>query len=99
MRTTLLILALVALVCLPLVLHRANTGSEPFKGTDDKASAAVTQLDPDYKPWMHSLWSPPSGEVATLLFSLQAAIGAGVIGYYLGYQKGRKRKGEHDSSD
>ena len=93
MRTALLILALVVMVCLPLVLHRSNTGPNAFGGTDDKATAVVARLDPDYKPWMHSLWSPPSGEIATLLFSLQAALGAGVIGYYLGYLKGRGRKG------
>jgi cobalt/nickel transport protein len=27
---------------------------------------------------------PPSGEVASMLFALQAALGAGFIGYWLG---------------
>lgn len=88
MKTTLIILAIVLLTSLPLVLHR----SASFGGSDDKAKAVVETLHPDYKPWAHSLWNPPSGEISTLLFSLQAALGAGVIGYYLGYLKGRKRK-------
>ncbi|CEO90262.1 hypothetical protein SSCH_790007 [Syntrophaceticus schinkii] len=39
---------------------------------------------------MESIWEPPSGEIESLLFALQAAIGAGFIGYYFGFVKGRK---------
>lgn len=92
MKTTLMILAVVILVSLPLVLHRPDAGAEAFGGADDKAKAVVENLQPGYKPWAHPLWNPPSGEIATLLFSLQAALGAGIIGYYLGYLKGRRRK-------
>ena len=94
MKTTLMILAIVCLASLPLVLHQSNTGTESFGGTDDKAKAVVATLNPDYKPWVAPLWNPPGGEIATLLFSLQAALGAGVIGYYLGYLKGRNKKKE-----
>ena len=92
MKTTLMILAIVFLVGLPLVLNRPHAGSAAFGGSDDKAKAEVENLHPDYKPWVQPLWNPPSGEIATLLFSLQAALGAGVIGYYLGYLKGRNKK-------
>ncbi|MEI6562686.1 MAG: energy-coupling factor ABC transporter substrate-binding protein [bacterium] len=92
MKTTLIILAIVFLVSLPLVLHRPKAGTESFGGADDKARAEVERMHPDYKPWVQPLWNPPSGEIATLLFSLQAAIGAGAIGYYLGYLKGRGKK-------
>ncbi len=30
------------------------------------------------------LWEPPSGEIESLLFALQAAIGAGLVGFYFG---------------
>jgi cobalt/nickel transport protein len=33
---------------------------------------------------------PQSGEIETFFFALQAAIGAGIVGYYLGFVKGRK---------
>jgi cobalt/nickel transport protein len=92
MKTALMLLAVVFLVSLPLVLHRPGAGTESFGGADDKAKAVVQTLSPDYKPWVQPLWNPPSGEIATLLFSLQAALGAGVIGYYLGYLKGRGKK-------
>ncbi|MEI7879819.1 MAG: energy-coupling factor ABC transporter substrate-binding protein [bacterium] len=92
MKTALMILAIVALAILPLALHQPDAGSEAFGGADDKAKAIVENLSPTYKPWVQPLWNPPSGEIATLLFSLQAALGAGVIGYYLGYLKGRRKK-------
>jgi cobalt/nickel transport protein len=92
MKTTLMILAVVFLAILPLVLHRPDAGTEAFGGADDQAKAVVETLRPDYKPWIQPLWNPPSGEIATLLFSLQAAVGAGVIGYYLGYLRGRRKK-------
>lgn len=92
MKLSLMIVAIVLLVSLPLVMLRPKAGAESFGGADDKAKAAVEILRPDYKPWVKPLWNPPSGEIATLLFSLQAAIGAGAIGYYLGYLKGRRSK-------
>ncbi|NLN22191.1 MAG: cobalt ABC transporter substrate-binding protein CbiN, partial [Syntrophomonadaceae bacterium] len=43
-------------------------------------------------------WEPPSGEIESLLFALQAAIGAGFIGYYLGFVKGRKESEKEKGS-
>jgi cobalt/nickel transport protein len=40
-----------------------------------------------YEPWFQPLWEPPSGEIESLLFSLQAAIGAVIIGYFFGYYR------------
>lgn len=87
----LMILAIVALVVFPLYLHR-HSKEDIFAGADDKASKVVESLNPGYKPWIEPLWNPPSGEIASMLFSLQAAAGAGVICYYLGYSYGRRRK-------
>lgn len=69
-----------------------------FAGADDLAGQAITELRPEYKPWITSLWEPPSSEVATLLFSLQAALGAGFIGYYLGSRRKREKKPGNDNS-
>ncbi len=41
-----------------------------------------------YQPWFSSVWTPPSGEIESLLFALQAAFGAIIIGYFLGYYRG-----------
>ena len=42
-------------------------------------------------PWFESFWEPPSGEIESLLFAVQAAIGAIIIGYAVGYWKGQKK--------
>lgn len=82
--TALLLLAVVALFAVPLLV---DGGTSEFGGTD----AAVTEeLEADgYTPWFDSLFSP-AGEVESGLFALQAALGAGVLGYVLGLLRGRR---------
>jgi cobalt/nickel transport protein len=75
----LLLLGVVLLVLFPLVFVKGE-----FGGSDDQGSAAIEQLRPGYKPWFTPLWTPPSGEIESLLFAVQAAFGAGVIGYVIG---------------
>lgn len=41
-----------------------------------------------YTLWFASLWEPPSGEIESLVFCLQAAIGAIIIGYIFGFWHG-----------
>jgi ABC-type cobalt transport system substrate-binding protein len=41
-----------------------------------------------YTMWFSSIWEPPSGEIESLIFCLQAAIGAIIIGYIFGYWHG-----------
>ena len=83
----LILLALVALLAAkPLDW---NAGAE-FGGADDQVKDVVAAINPDYKPWFESIWSPPSAEVESFLLALQAAIGAGFIGYWLGFQRGRR---------
>lgn len=86
-KNLILILLIVAITILPLIIR---SGSE-FEGADDQAGDVIGEINPDYQPWAEPLWEPPSGEVESLLFSLQVAIGAGAIGYILGSFK-EKRK-------
>ena len=51
----------------------------------------ITQSQPNYKPWFSNIWEPPSGEIESLLFALQAAIGTGIVAYVIGYYKGKKK--------
>ncbi|MPN17243.1 Cobalt transport protein CbiN [bioreactor metagenome] len=81
-----LLVLVVLLAVVPLIMHNDSE----FGGTDDQAQTVIAAINPDYKPWLNALWEPPSGEVESLLFALQAAIGAGFIGYFFGYQRGRK---------
>lgn len=82
--TVLLLLVLVALFVVPLLI-----GGE-FGGTDGAATAHIEETNPGYTPWFRSIFEP-SGEVESGLFALQAAIGAGILGYVIGYYRGRRK--------
>jgi cobalt/nickel transport protein len=82
-----LILAIV-LSFLPLLL---KAGSD-FEGADGLAEEAILEIADDYEPWAEPWFEPPSGEIESLLFGLQAAIGAGFIGYFIAYSKFRKER-------
>jgi cobalt/nickel transport protein len=91
-----LLLAVLVLTAAPLALH---SGSE-FNGTDEQAQKAIEDAHPDVKPWFTSIVTWPGGEVQTLLFSVEAALGAGAIGYYFGLKRGEggaREKMEHES--
>lgn len=87
-----LLAAVLAIAVLPLVLPVPRGVAEPFTGADDQASAAISAANPGYQPWFAPLWKPPSGEIESLLFALQAALGAGLLGYYLGLRRGQSQR-------
>jgi len=59
-----------------------------WSGSDDQAEGVISQMTGGtYQPWFHSIYEPPSGEIESLLFALQAAAGSLVIGYFLGYYR------------
>ncbi|PZG20883.1 energy-coupling factor ABC transporter substrate-binding protein [Micromonospora craterilacus] len=86
----LLLLAVVALAVAPLALG-LGSGEEPFTGADALAEEAIVADHPDYEPWFSSIYEPPSGEIESALFALQAALGAGFLGYYFGVARTRQR--------
>lgn len=61
-----------------------------FGGSDGGAETAITEVNPNYEPWFASIYEPASGEIESLLFTLQGSIGVGIITYVLGYRKGKK---------
>lgn len=77
----------ILLAALPLALARGAV----FEGSDDQARAAVAELAPGHQPWVDPLFTPPGSTVESLLFAVQAAIGAGLIGYYFGLKRGQRR--------
>ncbi|GAB6153585.1 energy-coupling factor ABC transporter substrate-binding protein [Desulfosporosinus burensis] len=84
----LLLVLVVVLSFAPLFIAR----DAKFAGADDKASTAISTFNPNYQPWFKPLWEPPSGEVASFLFALQAALGSGFVFYYIGYSKGNRKR-------
>ena len=52
----------------------------------------------EYEPLASPVYEPPGGETESLLFCLQAALGAGIFGYGIGVLVERKKKSEKKSN-
>ncbi|WP_019850430.1 energy-coupling factor ABC transporter substrate-binding protein [Desulfitobacterium sp. PCE1] len=83
----LLLLLVVAITVAPLILIK----DAEFGGADGLAEEEIMTIQEDYEPWFSPFFEPASGEIESLLFALQAGLGAGVIGFGLGYYKGRNK--------
>ncbi|KRE48696.1 energy-coupling factor ABC transporter substrate-binding protein [Paenibacillus sp. Soil724D2] len=86
---TLMLIAVVLLAVLPLIFAKGE-----FGGSDDAAEQLIQSIEPSYTPWFSSLFELPA-ETESMLFALQAAIGAGFIGYAFGYFKGKTSKSKN----
>lgn len=84
-KNLLLFIIVILLAVIPLFIQK----EAEFGGADGEAEEAIGEINPSYKPWFTNLWEPPSGEIESLLFALQAALGAGFIGYFIGWTRGR----------
>lgn len=93
-KNVLLIVLVVAIAVIPLIFSNGE-----FGGSDDQATDIITEQDPDYTPWFESLYEPPSGEVESLLFCVQTAIGAGLAGFILGRMTAKRGKNENDEGN
>lgn len=99
--TVALIAAAVLIAAFPLFFNLGDPNSEePFAGTDAAAESVVEEVNPDYQPWYDPIIGELPGEVESGLFALQAALGAGVLGYVLGIYRGRAqlRKPEQETT-
>ncbi len=90
-RTIILLSLVILIIAIPLVMYN-GTGQEKntFSGSDDAAGKAIEETG--YKPWFSSIWEPPSEGIENLLFTLQAVIGAIIIGFVFGYFLGQRKK-------
>jgi len=79
------------IIAFPLAMYNGKGEDQGyFGGSDDQGSEVIESTG--YQPWFSSLWEPPSGEIESMLFALQAAIGAIIIGYVLGYYNGQAKE-------
>ena len=90
-KNLLLFLGVVILAILPIFM----LPDAEFGGADGEAEEAITEIATDYEPWFNAIWEPPSGEIESLLFVLQSVIGALIIGYFIGYMRGKHVKEDH----
>ncbi|MEK5080132.1 energy-coupling factor ABC transporter substrate-binding protein [Solibacillus sp. FSL W7-1436] len=87
-KNLLLLTGVIVLAILPLLFLQ----DAEFGGADGEAEVAITEIATDYEPWFSAIWEPPSGEIESLLFVLQGVIGALIIGYFIGYMRGKHTK-------
>ena len=94
--STLVIIAIICVVLFlaPLIMFNGHGEDDGyFGGADDAAGDIINESqNGTYEPWFSSIWEPPSGEIESLLFALQAAIGAIIIGYAFGYWRGKGKE-------
>jgi len=80
---------IIAIVAIVVGVFSYVDNSE-FGGADGQAEEYIVEANPAYEPWFSNIWEPPGSEIESLLFALQAAIGAGILFYVIGYYKGKK---------
>lgn len=82
----LIVVAVVLMFAVAFFLGNRQTveGEEGFVGTDSSATEQIETANPDYEPWFSPVFEPSSGEIESGLFAMQAALGAGVLGFTLG---------------
>lgn len=99
-KKVILLLTIAALIA--IIPFFALKGAE-FGGSDDAGSKVVSQITgTEYEPWatpVMETWigGEIPGEVESLLFCLQTAIGAGVLFFFLGRFVERTKKENRDS--
>ena len=81
-----------------VVVFLATTMMMPaaeFAGSDSVASGQISEIsgipEDDFQPLIPQ-WTPPSGEIESCLFALQAAIGGIVLGYVFGSWRAQRRQ-------
>lgn len=82
-----LLIAVLLLVLIPFIV--ASHGK--YEGSDDQGTEQIKKFDPSYKVWAHPIWTPPSPEIESLIFTVQGSFGTGIICYFIGQAHGRKK--------
>ncbi len=55
MKKSTLVIALLILCVVIAVVPLATIKDSEFGGSDDKAEAVISDINPDYEPWAHNL--------------------------------------------
>ncbi|HHX61196.1 MAG TPA: energy-coupling factor ABC transporter substrate-binding protein [Epulopiscium sp.] len=85
-KNIILIAICLVILIVPFMLHRDSE----FEGSDAQGEDMIMALDKTYEPWVSPIFPEIPGEIETLLFTIQAAIGGGFIGYYMGRKNNAK---------
>jgi len=91
------ILAVIAILtfCVLFLYASSRMGNAEFAGSDTVGSSQIAKItgipEEEYQPLIWQ-WVPPSGEIESGLFALQAAIGGIFVGWIFGYWKGLQKQ-------
>jgi cobalt/nickel transport protein len=87
-------IAIIAFCALFLYTSATMRGAE-FAGSDNAGSGLIAELSgtplENFQPIIPQ-WEPPSTEIESCLFALQAAVGGILVGGVFGYWIGQKKK-------
>jgi cobalt/nickel transport protein len=89
------ILAIVTVLafCILFLYTSSLMAGAEYAGSDTQGSAQISEItgrpEGDFHPLIWQ-WTPPSGEIESGLFAIQAAIGGLLVGWVFGYWKGQK---------
>ena len=89
-----LITVLAILSFVVIFLFISAGGTHEFSGSDDVGSQKISELTghpvESFKPLIPQ-YEPPSGEIESTLFALQASFGGLVLGLVFGYWLGQRK--------
>jgi cobalt/nickel transport protein len=97
-RYTLELLAGIAILafCAVFLYTSSTMSGAEFAGSDNVGSGLIAELSgiplENFQPLIPQ-WEPPSGEIESALFALQAAVGGILVGGVFGFWIGQKKKG------
>jgi len=96
-RYSLEVLAIIAIASFSVIfLYTSSTmGVAEFAGSDIVGSGLIAELSgiplENFQPLIPQ-WQPPSGEIESCLFALQAAAGGAMVGWVFGFWIGSQKK-------
>ena len=94
-----LVAVIVAIFAFSLTMAPKPAEGEEAFGGSDAAVTAILEDEHGALPWFSPIFEPGSGEIESGLFALQAALGAGLLGFALGNLRGRSSARKQFAAD
>ncbi|MCF2611992.1 MULTISPECIES: energy-coupling factor ABC transporter substrate-binding protein [Fusobacterium] len=96
-----LVISLLIVVMLMAITPIFVLKDAEFGGSDDAGSVMIESIQEGYEPWFtpvleNSIGGELPGEVESLFFCLQTAIGVGVLAFCMGRMYERKKLGKEE---
>lgn len=96
-----LVISLLIVVMLMAITPIFVLKDAEFGGSDDAGSVMIESIQEGYEPWFtpvleNAIGGELPGEVESLFFCLQTAIGVGVLAFCMGRMYERKKLGKED---